>query len=303
MTALILCIVAGLDAVFGEPKTVWSRVPHPVVLMGRCVTFVDTRLNTGPKKRLKGTIATVILGAGFAVLGAALTLVPYAVVDVIVVATLLAQKSLVEHVHAVALALGVSTQSARESVAMIVGRDTADMDENEIARAAIESGAENFSDGVIAPAFWFLLAGLPGLLVYKITNTADSMIGYKTEKYRDFGWAAARFDDVLNWIPARITALLIVASARRKISFTAMRKDAQLHRSPNAGWPEAAMARAINVALSGPRSYDGTRQEFPFVNADEARTIGATHINDAIAVLWKSWAIGLGLAMICGFIL
>ena len=151
---------------------------------------------------------------------------------------------------------------------------------------------------MIAPAFWFLIAGLPGILAYKVINTADSMIGYRTEKYEDFGWAAARLDDVLNWIPARLTALLILIPSRMFAGWGAMRDDARLHRSPNAGWPEAAMARVLNVALAGPRSYEGKRRDLPFVNEDGAHTIGPDNIDGAIQVLWRAWAAALVICVV-----
>lgn len=303
MTPLILAIGAGLDAIFGEPKQIWSRLPHPAVLMGRLIGIADKRFNTGTHKYAKGIICLAMLSIGAVLLGYLLQAVPYVIVDVIVVAVLLAHRSLIDHVNDVAVALGRSTKDGRASVAMIVGRDTQDMDDSQIARAAIESGAENFSDGVIAPAFWFLIGGLPGFLLYKITNTADSMIGYRTNKYREFGWAAARFDDVLNWIPARLTALLIAAVSPHDISLTAIRQDAKLHRSPNAGWPEAAMAQTIGVALSGPRSYEGQMQDFPFVNPDGKRKLGITEIQAAIKTLWISWAIGIAIVLLCIFLM
>ena len=178
-------------------------------------------------------------------------------------------------------------------VARIVGRDTSEMDQPAIARGAIESAAENFSDGVIAPVFWFAIAGLPGLLLYKFTNTADSMIGYKTPRHAQFGWAAARFDDALNWIPARITAALIAVSHLDFGSLSAIRADAVLHRSPNAGWPEAAMARVLGVALAGPRSYDGQVQDFPFVNASGQKDIGPEQIEASVRALWRAWIVVL----------
>lgn len=230
----------------------------------------------------------MILVGGALVLGALLSLLG-PVIEVLIAAILLAQKSLVQHVQAVADALRLSVADGRMMVARIVSRDTREMDREEVARAAIESAAENLSDGVVAPAFWFLIGGLPGIIAYKIVNTADSMIGYRTEKYEEFGWAAARLDDILNWIPARLTALLIALSSKRFGGWGAVRDDARLHRSPNAGWPEAAMARVLGIALSGPRSYDGERREMPFVNEDGVHEIGPDEIDAAIAILWRSW--------------
>lgn len=232
-----------------------------------------------------------------AMLGWIIESVPGSLLDVIIVAILLAQRSLVDHVQAVADALRLSLGDARRSVAMIVGRDTKDMDAPSVARSAIESAAENLSDGVTAPIFWFAIAGLPGLLIYKITNTADSMIGYRTPRHEDFGWAAARLDDLLNLIPARLTAVMIWAVTSRP-DIGAILREAPLHRSPNAGWPEAAMAHGLDIALSGPRSYDGVMQPYPFVNAEGERTLGPDDIDRAVQTLWRTWALTLALALI-----
>ena len=282
-----------LDAVLGEPRWLWSRLPHPAVLMGRAVGWIDARANHGADRRAKGALAFGLLCLAFIALGLALAAIPGHVVDVVVLAVLLAQRSLVDHVRFVATALRQSLPAGRSAVAQIVGRETKALDEPAVARAAIESAAENLSDGVIAPAFWFAVAGLPGLLLYKITNTADSMIGHRTPRHEEFGWAAARFDDLLNLIPARLTALLIWATAPRRKALPAIMAEAPRHRSPNAGWPEAAMAQVLGIALSGPRTYDGQRRDYPFVNADGRRMIGPADIDNACAVLWRSWALGV----------
>jgi len=213
MVAIDRCILTVfiamiLDAVFGEPKWLWDRVPHPAVLMGRAVDYADKRLNVGDTKRTKGIIAVIAFSLIAIILGKILQVIPTTFIDIFVVAILIAQKSLVTHVRDVRDALRQSLPEARRAVAQIVGRDVKDMDESDVARSAIESAVENVSDGVIAPLFWFVIAGLPGILLYKIVNTADSMIGHKSDKYFHFGWAAARFDDVLNFIPARITAIM-----------------------------------------------------------------------------------------------
>jgi len=296
-TAFVLSCAMVLDALLGEPRWMWNRLPHPAVMMGQAVGWLDERLNNGTARRTKGAAAVALLVLGAALLGMALDLFGWPV-EIVVVAVLLAQRSLVDHVRAVADALRLSVAEARRAVGMIVGRDTAKMDQPDIARAAIESAAENLSDGVIAPAFWFLVAGLPGLLIYKIVNTADSMIGYRTPRYEAFGWAAARLDDVLNVIPARLTALLIAASHWVLRDWRAVMTEARLHRSPNAGWPEAAMARALNVALSGPRSYDGTVQHFPWVHGFGRKDIGAQQIDAACAALWRAWGAGLAFVVV-----
>lgn len=290
---LILLLGMILDAIFGEPQWLWSRLPHPAVLMGRCIGWVDDTFNHGDNRKTKGIVTLALLIACAGVLGFGLQTLPGIWIDVIVVAVLLAQKSLTAHVSAVSNALRISTSDARRAIGKIVSRDTRQMDDAAISRAAIESAAENLSDGVIAPAFWFLIGGLPGLLIYKLTNTADSMIGYRTPKYQDFGWAAARFDDLLNWVPARLTALLIWGTAPDKSTLNAIRTDAALHRSPNAGWPESAMAQHLNIALAGPRSYDGEMRDFAYVNAQGRHDIGADDIDAAVTTLWKTWAITL----------
>lgn len=295
-SALLLCALA-LDALLGEPKWLWSRLPHPAVAMGRLISWADRRINQGKAQRTKGILVMVVLVFGAGALGWALAqLGP--LISIFIAAILLAQRSLVDHVQDVAVALRRGTEEGRASVAMIVGRDTADMDPSAIARSAIESAAENLSDGVIAPAFWFLIAGLPGLLIYKITNTADSMIGYRTPRHEDFGWAAARFDDLINLIPARLTAALIALAYGLWPAWRAIQSDAGLHRSPNAGWPEAAMARALGTALSGPRSYDGQMTEFPFVHASGRRTLSASDIEAATRALWVTWACFAGFVFV-----
>jgi adenosylcobinamide-phosphate synthase len=244
--------------------------------------------------RVKGVLVMIALGVSAIVLGFALAKLGY-VFEIVLAAALLAQKSLVQHVAAVANGLRQSTENGRAAVAMIVGRDTAQMDQPAIARSAIESAAENLSDGVIAPAFWFLIGGLPALLLYKITNTADSMIGYRTPRHEAFGWAAARFDDLINLIPARLTALMIALAYGLLPRWREIAQEARQHRSPNAGWPEAAMARAIGIALSGPRSYEGALRDFPFVNNAGRKAIGAAEIDSAIRALWVTWGIFAGL--------
>jgi adenosylcobinamide-phosphate synthase len=292
--ALVLAMV--LDAIFGEPKWMWDRVPHPAIVMGRVVAKLDAALNN--KTRGAGVLAVVVLVGAALVVGLIMAALPGIWAEVIVGAMLLAQRSLVQHVQRVADALRLSVSDGRGAVAMIVGRDVRGMDGPAVARGAIESAAENLSDGVIAPVFWFAAAGLPGLLVYKIVNTADSMIGYRTEKYEAFGWAAAKFDDVLNWFPARLTAFLIWSVADQKASWRDIIDDAALHRSPNAGWPEAAMAPALGVSLSGPRSYDGAHEAFPWVNPDGRKDAGPNDVDRAIGLLWKAWAITLAVAVV-----
>ena len=261
--AAILLAALAIDWLVGEPDLLWRHVPHPVVLFGRVISAFDKRLNTrqgvtGTGRVHRGMISILCLVALAGLVGWILSF-GGAVISCLVLAVLLAARSLDEHIRAVATAMDDGIASARRAVGMIVGRDTKSLKKADIARAAIETGAENLSDGVIAPALWFLVAGLPGLLIYKMVNTADSMIGYRNARYRAFGCAAARLDDALNLVPARLTALLICAAAalhgRGKMALRAMLSDGKHHASPNAGWPEAAMAGAINVWLAGPRNY------------------------------------------------
>jgi adenosylcobinamide-phosphate synthase len=210
---------------------------------------------------------------------------------VICAAFLIAQRSLVQHVETVAQGLRLSLDSGRQAVSMIVSRNTDDMTAPQVARSAIESAAENLSDGVVAPAFWFLIGGLPGMVAYKVINTADSMIGYQTPRFSEFGWASARLDDLLNLIPARLSAGIIALISGHIGNWYYIRKDATAHRSPNAGWPEAAMARALDLALAGPRSYDGKMQDLAWVNGMARKSIGPPEIDAAIVMLWKTWAV------------
>lgn len=280
------------DALIGEPKWVWSRLPHPIVLIGKVISVADKRLNNGKTRKTKGIIFLLFLIVFSGVFGRLLTELG-GFIEFFCVTILIAQKSLADHVGEVATSLRQSLEKGRYSVAQIVGRDTGEMDESQVARAAIESAAENFSDGVIAPIFWFLVAGLPGLIVYKSVNTADSMIGYKTPDYRDFGWASARYDDLLNWVPARLTSLLIALAGSVLQHRHSINRDAKLHRSPNAGWPEAAMAYALNVALAGPRSYDSQMQEFAWVNKGGNQAAKSHDIERTMRILWSSWKIAL----------
>ncbi|MEM1301884.1 MAG: adenosylcobinamide-phosphate synthase CbiB [Pseudomonadota bacterium] len=288
---MTLALAMILDAIFGEPKWLYDRVPHPAVLIGRAIRWADRTLNAGHARKAKGVALLLALILGAMAVGFVISSLGW-VVTAIVAATLLAQRSLVEHVARVADALRLSTQAGRAEVAMIVGRDTGDMDDAAIARASIESAAENFSDGVLAPIFWFAIAGLPGLIVYKVTNTADSMIGYRTPQHEEFGWASARFDDLLNWIPARLSAVVFALWAPNR-NARALVADAGLHRSPNAGWPEAAMAQSLNVALSGPRSYDGHIRDYPFVHASGRKEAGPSDIEAACRQLWRAWLVTL----------
>ena len=295
--ATMLVIAMLLDAALGEPKWLWDRVPHPAVMIGRAIGWAEARLNQGDARFAKGLALVVALVVGAWAIGCMLGVFGW-VIEVLLAAVLLAQRSLVDHVKAVGDGLRVSLGDGRRAVAKIVSRDTGAMDQSAVARSAIESAAENLSDGVIAPAFWFLLGGLPGVLIYKAVNTADSMIGYRTPRYEQFGKAAAQLDDVLNWVPARLTAALIAIVHWVMAEWAAIRSDAGLHRSPNAGWPEAAMARALGVAIAGPRAYDGEMRDFPFVNGFGRDTLGPDDIDAVCAALWRTWALALAIVLV-----
>ncbi|HEV8014548.1 MAG TPA: adenosylcobinamide-phosphate synthase CbiB [Stellaceae bacterium] len=284
---VILLAALAIDLAVGDMTLVFRYLPHPVVIVGRAVAFFDRRLNRDSRsdaaRQTRGIVAVLLLVGAAAAIGwlvnEYLGIVHYAwAFEALIVAVLLAQRSLFEHVAAVGTALQAEgLASARQAVAKIVGRDPESLDEYGVARAAVESLFENFSDGVIAPAFWYLVLGLPGLFAYKTASTLDSMIGHRSPKYLYFGWAAARLDDALNWIPARLTAALIclaalaLPGARSGDAARAALADAKKHRSPNAGWPEAAAAGALGLALGGPRRYLGTVMNEPWLGEGRAR--------------------------------
>ncbi|MEM9145289.1 MAG: adenosylcobinamide-phosphate synthase CbiB [Pseudomonadota bacterium] len=293
----MLAIALILDAVLGEPEPLWRRLPHPIVLIGRAIARLERGLNRGAYRRVRGGLAMAFLLLPLGGLGVALSQPLFGgVAEVLLAAVLLAQRSLVEHVRDVADALDRTLGEGRAAVSRIVGRDPDALDEAGVARAAIESAAENFSDGVVAPAFWFAVAGLPGILLYKAINTADSMIGHRTQRYEAFGWAAARLDDLANLVPARLSAVLMVCAGGRLAALRIVLRDAGLHRSPNAGWPEAAMAACLGVAVSGPRSYHGTPTSDPWVHAEGRRNANASDVRAACRLLWRAWAVLLLLA-------
>jgi adenosylcobinamide-phosphate synthase len=289
----LLLLAAGLaiDALFGDMPALFARIPHPIVLAGRGLAFFDRKLNreirSEQSRRTRGIITVIVLVGGAAALGWVIeqlcrgSLAGIAI-EILLIAVLVAQRSLFDHVAAVARALADGGLLAgREAVRHIVGRDPAGVDAHGVARAAIESLAENFSDGVVAPVFWYLVLGLPGLFAYKMANTLDSMIGHRTPHYLAFGWAAARFDDLANFVPARISGVLIAAAAffaregRPSRALLIMLRDGRKHRSLNAGWPEGAMAGALGLALAGPRRYAEGVVADPWVGEGTARAAPA----------------------------
>jgi adenosylcobinamide-phosphate synthase len=285
----LLLLVAGLviDALFGDMPMIFRHIDHPVVVAGRAIAFFDRKLNrqnrSETSRRDRGIVTVILLVAAAATLGLAIQRLCRghllgAVFEALLMAVLVAQRSLYDHVAAVAEALDAGGLAAgRAAVRHIVGRDPMSLDTHGVARAAIESLAENFSDGVVAPVFWYLLLGLPGLFAYKMANTFDSMIGHRTPHYRSFGWAAARFDDFLNLVPAPISGLLLAAGAvlasrcRPDRALVIMIRDGRKHHSPNAGWPESAMAGALGLALAGPRRYPEGLVDDPWLGDGSAR--------------------------------
>lgn len=268
---IILLLGLVLDAVVGDMPALFRVVPHPVVLVGRLIGFLDQRLNRETRdsatRSSRGAlvvafVATLAALAGWLVLSLTRRLAAGWLIELFLVTVLIAQRSLYDHVRLVALGLehgGV--RAGRIAVSHIVGRDPDALDEHGIARAALESLFENFADGVVAPAFWYVVAGLPGLFVAKAVNTLDSMIGHRSPRYRAFGAGAAMLDTAMNFVPARLAGLIIgvaaafVPTASPVPAFRVMFHDARKHRSVNAGWPEGAAAGALNLALAGPRRY------------------------------------------------
>src|SRR5258707_8865344 len=288
-------VVAMLvDAVLGWPDGVFARIGHPVTWLGRVIGALDARWNRSEDsawtRRAAGVAAALIVIASSSGLALAVqATMPPGWSRLILLGILawpfVALRSLHDHVAAVARPLQAGDlAAARTAVSMIVGRDPAKLDEAGIARAAIESLSENTSDGIVAPLFWGVLFGLPGIVGYKAVNTLDSMIGHRSERHEAFGWAAARIDDVANLIPARLTGLLFaIVSVRPRGALATMWRDAHHHRSPNAGWPEAAMAGALGIRLSGPRIYEGQLSQEPWLNG-EAPDPSAADLNRALAL-------------------
>ena len=273
-------LATALERLFGYPDVLQRLVGHPVEWLGRLIQWLDDALNTAPQEeaagRLRGAAALALLLAAAIIPAWFVTrlfagVTGGAVIEAIVATAFIAQKSLYDHVRAVERALSSSLAAGRAAVAKIVGRNPEALDESGVSRAALESLAENAADGVVAPLFWYLLLGLPGLVAYKAVNTADSMIGHKSDQHLHFGFAAARLDDLMNLIPARLTALLFVGAARfesheaASAALAAAWRDAGKHRSPNAGWPEAAMAGALGLRFGGPRDYDGESVDLPWL--------------------------------------
>ncbi|MGH6834246.1 MAG: adenosylcobinamide-phosphate synthase CbiB [Methylocella sp.] len=295
-TLKLAALAVAIEACLGYPQGVFRAIGHPVTWTGRLIALADGRLNHDDRsfstRRSLGFAALYLLlsiAAGSAYLfnlGLADLALPQAAslaLTALIASSLIAQRSLDAHVLAVAEALSAGLPAGRMAAAKIVGRDVARLDEAGVARAAIESLAENFSDGVVAPAFWLALGGLPGGACYKAINTADSMVGHRTQHHAAFGFAAANLDDLVNFCPARVSGLLVVIAAcfapeaSPKAAWRTMRRDARGHPSPNAGWPEAAFAGALGLRLGGPRVYGEAKIDDAWIGSGSepcARDIG-----------------------------
>lgn len=298
-----------LDAAIGYPDALYRTIGHPVTWIGRLIAALDAALNRDAwapgLRKCAGVLALVLIvgvpaGAAWALQTTLLQVSIGPIIVAVLASSLLAARSLYRHVADVAEALeqdGIA--EGRQAVSRIVGRDVSALDNAGVARAAIESLAENASDGLVAPAFWFAVLGLPGLVAYKAINTADSMIGHLNARYREFGWAAARLDDVVNLPASRLTAVLFAAAAvlvrpaSARAALRAVARDASRHRSPNAGWPESAMAGALGIKLAGPRVYAGRRVDDVWMG-DGRETVTAHDIRRALRLALTAWMLLLG---------
>ncbi|MFA5955400.1 adenosylcobinamide-phosphate synthase CbiB [Hyphomicrobium sp.] len=319
--AQTLFVVVGalaLEATFGYPDWLYQRIGHPVSWIGRLISLLDRKLNiesdSATVRRNKGILA---LGILIVVTGAVAWTVEQvfdrvafgAFFIALLASTLIASRSLYDHVVAVARSLDqYGLDDARQAVGRIVGRNPKTLDEHGVARAAIESLAENASDGIVAPVFWFAIFGLPGLVVYKAINTADSMIGHRTPRHEAFGWAAARLDDLVNLPASRLTAVLLaIASVFTQGASVAgaletVARDASKHRSPNAGWPESAIAGALGLKLNGPKTYGETRVEDAYMG-DGRRDATAEDVRAALRLTTTAWGIMTGALLLLAIIL
>ncbi len=284
----ILPLLIGwvLDLIFGDP----AKLPHPIVWFGKAIAFFEHRLNKGNHRKTKGALVAISLIVSVFIVTYLirhyLNLLPSItgrgwgwVFDSIIIFFCLAGTTLIREVRQVFLAVDRSLEEGRKQVARIVGRDTTELSAQEVRTAALETLAENLSDGVIAPLFWLAILGLPGMMAYKMVNTLDSMIGYKTERYKDFGCWAAHIDDIANYIPARLTALLMAIASPRKGLLRFIWRNGRRHASPNSGYPEAALAGILNCRFGGPHYYFGQLFDKPYIgeNERELTTVDMKH--------------------------
>lgn len=309
-------LALAIERFFGYPETLQSKIGHPVEWIGRLIGKLDTHLNrpasSATENLLRGLIAlALLLVATFIPAWLAAKILSHLsfgwIIEALIATAFIAQTSMRKHVKAVYQALGISLPEARRAVSKIVGRDPARLDESGIARAALESLAENTSDGIVAPALWYAILGLPGLVVYKAINTADSMIGHKSERFRNFGWAAARLDDLVNLPCSRLTGALFAAavwigsSDRGKAAWNIMWRDAPSHQSPNAGWPEAALAGGLGLKLGGPRIYGGQTIDLPWMGGGRS-TLNRDDIRAGLRLYRRATTLLFALMLFCALI-
>ena len=279
MSSIIPVIVGWLaDKLLGDPE----RLPHPVVLFGKLIACGERRLNRGGHRRLKGALLAIALvalayAATFGILAAAAGVSSWLKIPIeaVLIFYCLAGTTLIKEVKGVFRALDVSLEQGRKQVARIVGRDTSQLSDNDVRKAALETLAENLSDGVVAPLFWLLLLGTPGMVAYKMINTLDSMIGYRTERYRRFGTFAARLDDAANYVPARLTALLMVLAAAKPRLVAFVARNGKRHASPNSGYPESALAGIIDCRFGGGHYYFNEYIDKPFIGENDRKLTSA----------------------------
>ena len=299
ITAILIGWTA--DKLLGDPE----RLPHPVVLFGKLIAAGERRLNHGKRRRMKGAaLAVTLIAATFGATAGLIALAGMAspalrtAVEAVMIFYCLAGTTLIKEVKGVFAALDVSTEQGRKQVSRIVGRDTSQLTDNEIRKAALETLAENLSDGVIAPMFWLLLLGVPGMAAYKMINTLDSMIGYRTERYKRFGTAAARIDDAANYIPARLTALLMIAVAGKPELLKFVARNGKRHASPNSGYPEAALAGILNCRFGGGHYYFNEYFDKPFIG-DNDRQLTKNDLRKAVTVNTLAEAAMLVILIMC----
>lgn len=287
------------DRVFGDPE----KLPHPIVWYGKAISSLEHRFNNGANRETKGGLVALTLILGVYTISWFLLreISPWPMLDIAVQAILifycLAGTTLCREVRMVFKAADRSLEEGRRQVARIVGRDTTRLSDKEVRIAALETLAENLSDGVIAPLFWYILLGVPGMLAYKMVNTLDSMIGYKNERYREFGHVAARIDDVANYIPARLTAFLMLLGVGKLKLWSFVEKYGRAHASPNSGYPESALAAILNCRFGGPHDYFGERVDKPFIG-DNDRDVNSQDMKTAIQVNRRAEIIMVVLALI-----
>ncbi|MBZ0260441.1 MAG: adenosylcobinamide-phosphate synthase CbiB [Hyphomicrobiales bacterium] len=305
-----------VERLFGYPKPLYDKIGHPVEWFGTVLKKLEALLYDPQAEPLQARIrgvaallALLLIAAMPAILIASvLSSWKFGwIVEALLATMLLAQHSLYEHVNTVGKGLDISLNEGCKAVAKIVGRDPAALDESGVVKGALESLAENASDGIVAPVLWYALLGLPGIVAYKAINTADSMIGHKSERYIYFGWAAARLDDLINLPASRLTGFLFAAAAawndqeRGKLAVRAMWRDAPKHQSPNAGWPESALAASLGVKFGGPRSYEGSRVDLPWMG-EGRETLNRDDIRKGLRLYGTAMTFLLFLAVLCALL-